>query len=161
MKYLLFLFVTAMLAMGARADDDGAEWSIAVAARPADGRQIVYRYRSKFGPAFRRAALPDRVSFAWYYESTDGMPSLAERKLMDQFEDLLGPQVEVPSLSILAMVSTGENLREWTYYTKSRQEFMAKVNDALRDVPRFPVEISLKKDPKWAAYDRFRKGVKE
>lgn len=136
-------------------------WSTAIATRPSDGHQIVYRYRSEFGPSFKRALYPDRVIISWTYQSASGMPSRTEHESMDRMEDLLTPHVAQASLSILALVSTGEGLREWVYYTKSKEEFMANVNKALRGVPRFPVEIDLSKDPEWQRYEIFRSGVRK
>jgi hypothetical protein len=89
------------------------------------------------------------------------MPATTERESMDQLEDLLSPQVEKSSFSSLIIVSTGENLREWTYYTRSQQEFMAKANEALKSVPRFPIEINLWRDPEWKAYEKFRRSVRK
>ena len=161
MKRLFFLLVISMFAITVHATEDRAEWSTAVATRPSDDRQIVYRYRSEFDQSFKRSAFPDRVIIAWRYKSSNGMPVTTERKAMDRFEDLLSPYVEQPSFSSLVIVSTGENLREWTYYTKSQQEFMVKVNEALRNVPRFPVEIDLWKDPEWKTYEDFRRSVQK
>lgn len=161
MKRLFAMVVAAMLTMGVHAAEEGAVWSTAVASRPSDGHRIIYRYRSEFGQSFKRSAFPDRVIIAWRYNSSNGMPVVTERESMDRFEDLLAPYVEKPSLSSLVIVSTGENLREWTYYTTSQQEFMAKVNEALKNVPRFPIEIDLWKDPEWKAYEAFRKSVRK
>jgi hypothetical protein len=61
----------------------------------------------------------------------------------------------------LALVSTGENLREWTYYAKSEDGFMARLNYALAELPPFPIEIHIAFDPKWETYEQFNAGVKE
>jgi hypothetical protein len=66
------------------------------------------------------------------------MPSFEERQQMDELEDLLKPKVETGGLSTLVLVSTGENLREWIYYTRSEGEFM-QLNVALRGRPRHPI----------------------
>jgi hypothetical protein len=89
------------------------------------------------------------------------MPEQSERKRMDLLEDLLSPKVEVNAVSKLVLVSTGENLREWTYYAKSEDDFLAKLNLALRGQAAFPIEIHAAPDPKWSSYDGFRKEVRE
>lgn len=144
-----------------KAAEEGAVWSTAVATRPSDGHRIIYRYRSEFGPSYKRASYPDRVIIAWSYQSANGMPSKTERESMDRMEDLLTPFVEKTPLSILALVSTGEGHREWVYYTRSQSEFMTKVNEALRGHPRFPVEIDLSKDPEWSRYEEFKRNVQK
>ena len=80
---------------------------------------------------------------------------------MDRLEDLLVPVVEKQGLAMLALVSTGENLREWTYYTKSEEKFVQVLNGALAQQPRFPIEIHAAPDPEWTTYEGFRKGVRE
>lgn len=143
------------------ATEQGNVWATAIATRPSDGHRIVYRYQSDFAPGFERARFPDRVVIAWAYDSDSGMPSKPEREAMDRLEDLLAPYVEQPALSNLALVSTGEGLREWTYYTRSQDEFMAKLNEALARLPRFPIEIDLAKDPRWERYDAFRSTLRK
>jgi hypothetical protein len=159
MTRLYSLLLISMFAMTVQATEGRAEWSTAVATRPSDGHRMVYRYRSEFNQSFKRSSFPDRVTIAWHYKSSNGMPVATEREAMDRLEDLLSPHVEQPSFSSLVIVSTGENLREWTYYTRSQQEFLAKVNEALRNAPRFPIEIDLWKDPEWKAYEDFRRSV--
>lgn len=89
------------------------------------------------------------------------MPAVAEREAMDSLEDLLSPAVEKPGFAVLALVSTGENLREWTYYAKSEEEFLKALNGALVQQPRFPIEIHPASDPTWSTFERFRQGVRE
>ena len=80
---------------------------------------------------------------------------------MDRMEDLLASLVEKPGASVLALVSTGENLREWTFYTNSEDEFFVELNKALAGQPQFPIEIHAAPDPQWSTFERFRKGVRE
>jgi hypothetical protein len=161
MTRLFIAILAAIIWITGNAAEEGAVWSTAMATRPSDGHRIVYRYRSEFGPSFKRSAYPDRVIIAWSYKSENGMPSKAERESMDRMEDLLAPYVEQTSLSTLTLVSTGEGLREWVYYTASQSEFMAKVNLALRGHPRFPLEIDLWKDPEWKRYEEFKRTIKK
>lgn len=45
-------------------------------------------------------------------------------------------------LAILALISTEEDLREWTFCTNSEDEFLARLTLALvRSEPVFPIEI--------------------
>lgn len=162
MKRLLVATFAAMVcATGSGAAEEGAVWSTAISTRPSDGHRIIYRYRSAFGPSFKRSLYPDRVIISWAYQSAEGMPSRPEREAMDRMEDLLAPYVEQTGLSTLVLVSTGEGLREWVYYAKSQEEFMAKVNQALRGLPRFPIDIDLWKDAEWKRYEEFSSRVQK
>ena len=147
-----------MSAIGAEV---GKVWATAIATRPSDGHRIVYRFIMEFAPEFNRSSFPERVILVWRYESTVGMPSTPDRESMDRLEDLLSPYVEASGLATLVLVSTGENLREWTYYTRSEAEFLAKLNGALEREQRYPIEVHSGPDPKWSTYEAFRQGVKE
>lgn len=158
MKRLIVL-VLALLSLSASCF--AQTWALATSTNPSNGRQIVFRYMSEFGPDFQRSSLPVRIILAWKYQSENGMPVVAERQRMDSMEDLLGPQVDKGGLAMLALVSTGENLREWTYYAKSEAEFMAGLNKALAGEPTFPIDVHPAIDPTWAMYEKFRSWVKK
>lgn len=136
-------------------------WATAVSKQPGTDRTIVFRYAKDFRKGFQRSTFPDRVIIVWKYKSDSGMPVQAEREAMDRMEDLLAPLVGNSGVSVLALVSTGENLREWIFYARTEREFLADLNKVLTGQPRFPIEIHAGSDPEWASYERFRKGVRE
>jgi hypothetical protein len=78
---------------------------------------------------------------------------------MDDFEAALSP-LQGDGFSTLAMVSTGNNLKEWTYYTQAEEAFIERLNLALQFRATFPVEIHVSFDPGWTTYERFVKAVK-
>ena len=81
---------------------------------------------------------------------------------MNQMEDGLEAALGPGPFATLALVSTGEDLREWTYYSKSEDEFMARLNFAFADAaPRYPIEIHIAHDPNWEMYEQFRSSVRE
>ena len=80
---------------------------------------------------------------------------------MDAMEDALQPNLEKDGFATLALVSTGENLREWTYYVKSEEEFFSRLNKALAGKAVFPIDIHTAADSTWAMYEKFRAGVRE
>ena len=80
---------------------------------------------------------------------------------MNQFEDRLESVLKDDSFATLALVSTGENFREWIYYAKSENEFEARFDYALDGMPTFPIEIHIASDPTWDTYQRFKAGIKE
>lgn len=161
MKHALIAVIAALSCSAGIASEEGAVWSTAIATRPTDGHRVVYRYRSEFGPSFNRALYPDRVIIAWHFKSESGMPATAERESMDRMEDLLAPHVEQNAVATLVLVSTGDGLREWVYYARSKEEFMARMNKALQGLPRFPIDVDLWKDPEWTRYKAFTKGVRK
>ena len=80
---------------------------------------------------------------------------------MDAMESLLEPAVEADGFATLALVSTGEDTREWIYYAKSEDGFFARLNQALGGQPAFPIEIHVADDPKWANYQEFMDGLQQ
>lgn len=134
-------------------------WATAISRNDAKGTAIVYRYVKEFRPGFVRNQQPDRIIVVWRYQGEKGMPSLEERDRMDDFEDALSPLQEA-GFSTLALVSTGNDLKEWTYYTQAADTFLERLNAALRAKAAFPIEIHVSPDPEWTTYERFVIGVK-
>lgn len=134
-------------------------WATAISRNEAKGTAIIYRYVKEFPPGFVRNQQPDRIIVVWRYQGEKGMPSVEERDRMDDFEDALSP-LELAGFSTLALVSTGNDLKEWTYYTQAEDAFLKRLNAALRSKAAFPVEIHASPDPDWTTYERFLIGVK-
>jgi hypothetical protein len=155
MQRLVFALLLLLASLSASAQT----WATATSSN--GSRVIVFRYLKELGPSSQRLTQPDRIIITWKYRSGSGMPSRAERERMDALEDLLKPTIEGADFSTLALVSTGENLREWIYYTKSEPEFFNRLNTALRGQPAFPIEIHASPDPQWVSYEKFKGGVKQ
>ncbi|ATG88949.1 hypothetical protein MKLM6_0674 [Methylomonas koyamae] len=160
MKRLLLLAVLTLSAASAMSEEV-TSWATAVSKQEGTERAIVFRYAKEFRVGFKKSAFPDRVILVWKYNSDSGMPVPKEREAMDRIEDLFGPLVEKSEVSVLTLVSTGENLREWIFYARAEQEFLAALNKALTGQPRFPIEVHAGRDPEWSSYERFRKGVRD
>ena len=160
MKRLLLLAVLSLSGASAMSGEI-TSWATATSKQQGTDRAIVFRYAKEFRNGFKKSAFPDRVIVVWKYNSDSGMPAPKEREAMDRMEDILEPLVEKSGVSVLALVSTAENLREWIFYAKAEQEFLAALNKALTGQPRFPIEVHAGRDPEWSSYERFRKGVRE
>jgi hypothetical protein len=140
---------------------DVQSWATAISTNADNGRRIVFRYAEQFGAGFDRASQPVRIIIVWKYQSENGQPVTDEHQQMNLLEDALEPVLEEGPFATLALVSTGENLREWTYYAKSEDEFMARLNFALAGMPAFPIEIHIAHDPSWKTYEEFTSGIKK
>jgi Family of unknown function (DUF695) len=135
-------------------------WATAISTHSGNGRKIIFRFAKDFSPTFEFASQPDRVILVWKYESETGQPVTEEHRQMDLLENTLELIVEEGAFATLALVSTGENLREWIYYARNGDEFIEKLNLALREMPVFPIEIHETYDPTWANYMQFRNGLR-
>ena len=154
---LVALLLTSMQSMAA----EGRTWATGVSKNENNGRAIVFRYVKEFPAQFQRSSYPTRVIIVWKYKSDGGMPQPKDRERMERLEDLLTPAIERDDQGSLALVSTGENLREWTYYVRSEEIFFRQLNKALVGEARLPIEIHAAPDKEWKTYETFRAGVRE
>ena len=135
-------------------------WATAISTNTNNGRKIIFRYAETLNPAFDLASQPDRIIIVWRYESETGQPTTEEHEQMGLLEDSLEQIIEAGRFATLALVSTGEDLREWTYYARSDDEFLDRLNMALAGLPIFPIEIHTASDPTWSMYLQFKSGVR-
>lgn len=142
-------------------DNNVSTWATAISTHAGNGRKIFWRFAKDFSPAFVHESLPDRIILAWRYESENGQPITEEHQQMDHLEDLLEPITDSGNFATLALVSTGEGLREWTYYAKSEEEFVERLNLALFGEMSFPIEIHVAHDRTWSMYREFKSGLRD
>jgi hypothetical protein len=159
MKHLIFTFAFLLTNLSAFGMEI-TQWATATSKQQTTGRVLVFRYADKFRDNFQESVFPHRVIIVWKYQSDTGMPVLKEREAMDQMEDMLEPLVEKLGISVLTLVSTGENAREWIFYTKSEAEFIASLNSSLPKESKFPIEIHTAPDPSWSSYKDFIRWVR-
>ena len=95
-------------------------WATAISAHAQNGRKIFFRYAKELNLAFDPASQPFRIIIVWKYESETGQPFTDDHQRMNELEDLLEAALNRDRFATLALVSTGEGLREWTYYTQGR-----------------------------------------
>jgi hypothetical protein len=136
-------------------------WATAMSTNEQNGRKIIFRYAEAFSATFDRASQPIRIIIVWKYQSDSGQPLAEDRQRMNLLEDTLESALKDDGFATLALVSTGEDLREWTYYAKSEDEFMGRLNCAFAGMPAFPIEIHIATDPTWDVYQQFKAGVRE
>jgi len=136
-------------------------WATAISTHTENGRKIIWRFAEALAPAFDRTSQPIRINIVWKYRSETGVPVTEERERMDVLEDKLKPLVEQDRFPTLVLVSTGENIREWTYYAESEHGFAARFDYAITDMPELPIEVHCTYDPTWDMYGKFRAGVNE
>jgi len=134
-------------------------YSVAKATNPTNGRVIVYRFVDQYDAGFEKAQYPVRITIRWKYKGTNGMPVKAANVSMIALEDALEPVLEKDAFASLAIVRTGNDLREWIYYAKSKGEFQSRLNRALAGKPVFPIEMLAENDPEWAEYEDFTSHV--
>jgi hypothetical protein len=140
---------------------DVQTWATAISKNAHNGRKMIFRYAEQFRPTFDRASQPIRIIIVWKYQSESCQPFAEDHQRMNLLEDTLELVLKDDGFATLALVSTGEYLREWTYYAKSEDEFMGRLNCAFVGMPAFPIEIHIATDPNWDVYEQFKAGVRE
>jgi Family of unknown function (DUF695) len=136
-------------------------WATAISTNANNGRKILWRFPKEFDPSFDRSSWPVRVIIVWKYQSETGQPVTEEHQRMNFLEDALEPLLAQGQFAILGLVSTGENLREWTFYAKTEDGFEARFDCAIAGAADFPIEIHTARDPTWEMYEEFRAGLIE
>jgi hypothetical protein len=131
-------------------------WATAISRNATTGRQIFWRYAKDLRPSFDRSTQPHRIIIVWKYASKSGQPGPTDNGGMNRFEDALAGALKGSHVATLALVSTGENLREWTYYVQSDDCFVERFDEAVQNLPPLPIEIHTAHDPTWSMYTKFR-----
>ncbi len=95
-----------------------------------------------------------RLTVDWPYQGdASGMPDEATSQLMEQATDLLAEAFRKDPVAVLTEISTGDNLRQWVFYTLSLAIFSKKINEALAPLPPLPLAFDSEEDPDWASHD--------
>lgn len=111
------------------------------------GRRDVNKFRSN--PRFNI-----RVDICWDYTGdSSGMPDLATSQMMEQVQDAMVDEFRRDPVAVLTGIYTGDDKRNWVFYTLSNNIFGRKINEILSPFPLLPLTISCELDPDWAEYD--------
>jgi hypothetical protein len=130
------------------------DWSIITARNPETGQGAVLRARFAKPDRDDLASLVWAIVIQWPYESGDGeqMPPAEVNAAQQTFEAALDP-LSCSTHSELVHVSTGMGLKEWIFYARTREEFMAELNALLSGHPRYPLDIEFFEDPDWKVWE--------
>jgi hypothetical protein len=131
-------------------------WATAISKNQSSGWAIIYRYIQNFDASKAMAKHKFRIIVVWTYEGLKGMPDDETKKRMDILENALDLYMNEGEFSTLTIVSTGDNLREWTYYAASEDEFFSRLNTALADKEIFPIKLHAAIDQDWTTYKDFK-----
>lgn len=111
------------------------------------GRRDVARFRSN--PKFNI-----RVEVNFSYEGDAiGMPDLATSETLGQVTEALQKCFDKDPVAVMTGIYTGDNERNWVFYTLSLNIFGRKFNEALSPLPLLSIRIEAAEDPDWEEYD--------
>lgn len=123
-------------------------------AQSESGRLIMVTGRRDVSKMCNNPRFSIRVEVKWHYDGDEsGMPDFATSSLMEKVQEALTAAFAKDPVAILTGIFTGDDERDWVFYTLSTHIFGRKLNEALADFPQLPLEIYCENDPGWAAYD--------
>ena len=94
-----------------------------------------------------------RVEVTWRYSGdASGMPDVATSTLMEQVQEALTGCFAKDPVAVLTGIYTGDDERNWIFYTLSTHIFGRKLNECLSEFPVLPLEIYCENDPEWLEY---------
>ncbi len=94
-----------------------------------------------------------RIEITWKYDGdASGMPDKTTSETMEKVQDALQTMFIKDPVAVLTGIYTGDNERNWVYYTLSTHIFGRKLNEALSEFALLPIEIYAENDPEWNEY---------
>ena len=76
--------------------------------------------------------------------------------LMEQVQEALESEFKKDPIAILTSIYTGDNERNWIFYTLSTHIFGRKLNEALATFELLPISIYCENDPDWNEYQEMK-----
>lgn len=126
-------------------------------AQSESGRLIMVTCRNDVSRFRGNSKFSIRIEVTWrYHGDSAGMPDLECSSLMEKVQEALTAAFQKDPVAVLTGIMTGDDERNWVFYTLSTNIFGRKLNEALADFPQLPIEIYCENDPQWLAYDEMR-----
>jgi hypothetical protein len=94
-----------------------------------------------------------RIEVSWTYTGdSKGMPDLDTAQQMEQVQEALDKTFTKDPVAVMTDIYTGDNVREYVFYTLSLHIFQRKFNEALSSFPTLPLSFNAEEDSKWEQY---------
>ena len=72
--------------------------------------------------------------------------------MMEKVQEALEAVFKKDPVAVLTGIFTGDDERDWVFYTLSTHIFGRKLNEALAEFPVLPLSIYCENDPEWNGY---------
>ena len=72
---------------------------------------------------------------------------------MEEVQEALQNEFRKDPVAVLTGIFTGDDQRDWIFYSLSTHIFGRKLNEALASFPLLPLTIYTENDPDWEQYD--------
>ena len=117
------------------------------------GNLILVTGRRGLDPVIETGHYRYRIEVTWPYEGdAKGLPQYEDSKMMETVTDALNNSFDRDPVAVLTGIYTGDNQRNWVFYTRSLHIFQRKFNEALAPFPALPLQFEAEEDPEWQEY---------
>ena len=118
-----------------------------------NGNLILVTGRRGMDPVIETGYYRYRIEVTWPYEGdAKGLPQYEDSKMMETVTDALNNSFDRDPVAVLTGIYTGDNQRNWVFYTRSLHIFQRKFNEALAPFPALPLQFEAEEDPEWQEY---------
>lgn len=122
-----------------------------------NGRLIMVTGRRDVDKFRNNSRFNIRVEISWKYDGdASGMPNYETSTLMEQVQEALDAEFKKDPIAILTGIYTGDNERNWVFYTLNTHIFGRKLNEALVNFELLPITIYCENDPDWNEYQEMK-----
>jgi Family of unknown function (DUF695) len=120
-----------------------------------DGKSILWTYVPAMPSDEEQRSCPWLTVLRWHYDGSEnnGMPNEEANLGMLAIDKAIGT-FERPRYCTEAYRRVGDDLREFVLYVADRDDFLASLNKALADHPRYPIEIKFYEDNNWSDLEK-------
>jgi hypothetical protein len=135
---------------------------------------VIGRYYENNIPVIMRFVneLPDKkildrfqylTVISWKYDGSNnnGMPLKEINQKMIFLEDALEMSMQSSNIFTHAYSRTGNNLKEFVFYSTNQNDFMEMLNKALEKHEKYPIEITFYEDKEWTEFKKVLEDFKQ
>lgn len=117
---------------------------------------VIVKFVNEFPENHLRIKFPMLTVISWKYEgeTNNGMPLTETNEKMIVLEDAIENTMDSSKQYLHAYSRTGNNLKEFVYYSSSQDQFMTLLNETLVTHERYPIEINFYDDPEWNEFKK-------
>src|SRR5262245_6087826 len=115
-----------------------------------DGFPVVFKFVNELPAQDTRGRYGWLTVVSWKYDGSqrNGMPRQEVNSRMIDLEQAI-ETLEEEGHCLHAYSRTGNGLKELVYYISDRDRFMQAFNEALKNRPTYPIEITFYEDQEW------------
>ncbi len=140
--------------------EEYGQWVSAPFESNESGRLILGACRLDVAKFRKKGKMVYRLTVGWPYDPSTDLPGEELSKEMERVQESLETVFRKDPVAVMTEIYTGDGLREWVFYTASLNIFQKKINEALAELPQYPLTFSAEEDPQWEEYEATAEIVK-